>query len=285
MPDLPQEHDPVDKFTYYDYFNIFWPTAGMHASSVTNLERPTMLGGYGGYMNQFVPQLMLGNALANSSNDPDYDPQWIQLETWHIGAQYFMGLCPPYLSQSTTTTTTTTTPSTATAGNASCRDSWIPKAATGDLIAVNPGEVIETTFRLVKGGGRRLQWQLRIGVLGQPHRTSVLVVDRPFLGLVPSTTTWDEDVYEHVYVGSCCLENYGMIESKNYPPSWQIRMEIWSPGRLVDWKDWRVAPKPTCDWQPKSTVMSNDTLTMQRAIWKANLEQAALAPLVPESDC
>ncbi|KAI2508361.1 hypothetical protein MHU86_6035 [Fragilaria crotonensis] len=40
VPDLPQEHDPVDKFTYYDYFNIFWPTAGLQAASATNSERP-----------------------------------------------------------------------------------------------------------------------------------------------------------------------------------------------------------------------------------------------------
>ena len=28
-------------------------------------------------MNQFVPQLMLGNSLTNSSGPPDYKPQWI----------------------------------------------------------------------------------------------------------------------------------------------------------------------------------------------------------------
>ncbi|KAI2508360.1 hypothetical protein MHU86_6034 [Fragilaria crotonensis] len=224
---------------------------------------------------------MLGNALANSSNYPNYDPQWIELETWHIGAQYFMALCPPDTASSSTTMSTP--PNTTTASNTSCANSWIPKAATGDLIAVEPGEVIETTFLLVERKGHLLEWQLSIGVLGQPHRTSVLVVDRPFLGLVPSTTLWDEIAYEHVYVGSC-LENYGMTKSKNYPPAWQIRMEIWSPGRLVEWKDWSVSHNPTCDWQPKSTVMSNHTLLMQRAIWKANLEQVALAPTVQETD-
>ena len=72
-----------------DYFNIFWR------------QQPP-----GGYYNQFVPQLMLGNVLANSTNFPDYEPQWLQLNQWHIGAQYFMGLTCP---QNTTTTKTTTT--------------------------------------------------------------------------------------------------------------------------------------------------------------------------------
>ena len=35
---------------------------------------------------------MLGTALANSSGPPDYKPHWLPLESWHFGAQYFMGL-------------------------------------------------------------------------------------------------------------------------------------------------------------------------------------------------
>ena len=276
----------MDEFTYYDYFNIFWPTATTATPTsrsrstdstfgTTNPSTPAPSGGYSAYMNQFVPQLMLGNALANSSNYPDYDPQWIQLETWHIGAQYFMGLCP---HDDATTSINTTTTTSNTTFDSSCPDSWVPKAATGALIPVEPGEVIETVIRLLHIAGlqgqHHLQWQLSIGVIGQAHRTSMLVVDRPFLGLVSSTKSWNEDVYEHVYVGSC-LENYGMTSSKNYPPKWQIRMEIWSPERhaVVDWKDWRVSPNPVCSFQPKSTVTSNHTSTMQWAIWEANLEQ------------
>ena len=273
VPDLPQVHDPVDEFTYYDYFNIFWPTATTSSSDATldvTHKSSARSGGYSGYMNQFVPQLMLGNALANSSNYPDYDPQWIELETWHIGAQYFMGLCPHDTATRATTNNTTSTSS-----NSSCPDSWIAKAATGELIPVEPGEVIETTIRLVELRGRRWEWHLRIGVVGQPHRTSVVVADRPFLGLVPSTRSWKEDAYGHVYSGSC-LENYGMTSSQNYPPVWQIRMEIWSSGRRrVDWMGWRMSTNPVCPWQPKSIVTSNHTSTIQWAMWEANLEQLA----------
>ena len=230
VPALPEEHDPVET-TYYDYFNIFWRSNPV-----------------GGYMNQFVPQLMLGNALANSSNYPDYDPYWIELETWHIGAQYFMGLC----------------------NGTACGDSWIAKAATGELIPVVPGEVIETSFQLVPVRGR-LEWHLRVGVLGQPHRSSIVVADRPFMGLVESTTSWEEDTYSYVYVGSC-LENYGMNSSTNYSPTWQIEVKTWSKEPASFWQDWRLDQKPTCAWQPKSTVVSNCTSTRQWALWKATLE-------------
>ena len=54
------------------------------------MTSPTAVAGHGRY-NQFVPQLMLGSTLCNSSNAPDYDPIWCKLSTWHIGAQYFMG--------------------------------------------------------------------------------------------------------------------------------------------------------------------------------------------------
>jgi len=40
-------------------------------------------------MNQFVPQLMLGNPLCNSSGPPDYKPKWHEESTWTFGAQYF----------------------------------------------------------------------------------------------------------------------------------------------------------------------------------------------------
>jgi len=40
-------------------------------------------------MNQFVPQLMLGNPLDGSSGPPDYKPLWNQRKTWVFGAQYF----------------------------------------------------------------------------------------------------------------------------------------------------------------------------------------------------
>eukprot|EP01084_Bolivina_argentea_P210558 358344_1 len=39
--------------------------------------------------NQFVPQLMLGNVLCNSTNSGDYKPSWCKLTEWHIQSQYY----------------------------------------------------------------------------------------------------------------------------------------------------------------------------------------------------
>ena len=42
-----------------------------------------------GRMNQFVPQLILGNALDGTSGPPDYTPHWGRHETYKFGAHYF----------------------------------------------------------------------------------------------------------------------------------------------------------------------------------------------------
>ena len=62
-----------------------------------------------------------------------------------------------------------------------------------------------------------------MGVTGQPYQSSLVVADRPFMALMDSTTSWDEDTYDDVYVGSC-LENCGMSTFKNYSPTWQMKI-------------------------------------------------------------
>ena len=57
---------------FFIYYNIFF-----------NGGRPN------GRMNQFVPQLMIGHPLCDSTNAPAYDPLW-RLETSYVfGAQYY----------------------------------------------------------------------------------------------------------------------------------------------------------------------------------------------------
>ena len=41
-------------------------------------------------MNQFVPQLMLGNSLTASTGPPDYKPKWVHHDEWTFSSQYFM---------------------------------------------------------------------------------------------------------------------------------------------------------------------------------------------------
>lgn len=247
VPPLPSEFDTTD-MTYYDYLNIFWRS------------NPP-----GGYMNQFVPQLMLGNALANSTNAPHFKPLWIKLPSWHVGAQYFMGLCP-----NTTTS--------------DCKDNWIPRAVTGRLVPVKPGEVVETSFSLEKVEQHccdekiKFVWTLRIGVVGGgSNRQSVVVSDRPFMGLVNSTFSWGESTYEHIYVGSC-LENYGMQSPANYPSKWQIDVKVVdAPGRDEDcWRNWRLESwRNHCSWQPRSTVANGMARKSQHVRWTAELENAS----------
>jgi hypothetical protein len=267
VPPLPKIYDS-DTMTYYDYYNIFWR------------QQPQ-----GGFMNQFVPQLMLGNVLANSSNFPHYEPQWLVLDTWHIGAQYFFALpCNENNNNNNNSTTTTSSQK-----KDPC---WIAKAATGKLIPVQPGQVIETTFTLLQEEEEEeeeegvandnnindWQWHLRMGVVGgHPSQWSLVVAKTPFMGLV-SNTTWQDDIYLNVTVGSC-LENYNLHISDNYPETWEIAMDILVPDRAPQWDDWIQHDNQYCDWVPQSTLASVEGSTWQRATWNATLrKQQEIAP-------
>ncbi|KAG7354025.1 hypothetical protein IV203_003381 [Nitzschia inconspicua] len=244
VPHLPESFS-MDQ-TYYDYVNIFW--------------RQNV---FPGYMNQFVPQLMLGSALANSTNHPNYEPKWLELSSWHIGAQYFMAICDDDDGTDVK----------------GC-DKWTPKAATGELVAVEPGEGIFTTFELVEtensANPPSVEWHLAMGVIGDPTRVSRLVVPTPFMGLLNGTSSWMEDIYDAVYVGSC-LENYGMTNSTSYPSFWKIDIEIQTAKDAAEqpmWQNWRMDHDRNCDWQPKSVVCSNtfNQQGTQSASWEASLE-------------
>lgn len=263
VPPLPQTHNDMD-LTYYDYINIFW--------------RQNV---YPGYMNQFVPQLMLGSALANSTNHPLYEPQWLQLDSWHIGAQYFMAICNNKDIDENDDDDDTSTKTSNNGNNKDCGDDWTAKAATGELIAVEPGEGVFTTFELLprqdaSSSPPAVEWHLTMGVLGDATRVSRLVVPRPFLGLVKGTDSWMEDVYDAVYVGSC-LENYGMTQPANYPSFWRIDMDIQLPEDASTqpiWHEWGMDHDRECDWQPKSAVgsTSSNKQGFQAAYWEAWLE-------------
>jgi hypothetical protein len=241
VPPLPSS-DRREETTYYDYFNIFWPR-----------------GPGGAYMNQFVPQLMLGNALANSTNYPDYNPKWIVLDTWHVGAQYFMGLC----------------------FSKDCDRNWIPKAATGDLFAVYEGELIETSFSLVPVEDR-FEWHLAIGAQDDPSRRSVVVADRPFMGLLGNATqNWMEDQYERIYVGSC-LENYGMKGPRDYPSSWEIEVNVQS-SNIHDWSSWTMWHDKSCKWQPDSSIINVQGPDWQTAFWRCSYSEEASSRMIVEN--
>ena len=68
---VPEPPVALDGITYYIWTDIFFGDASL------------------GAMNQFVPQLVLGNALDGSSGAPAYTPHWGEHQTWAFGAHYF----------------------------------------------------------------------------------------------------------------------------------------------------------------------------------------------------
>ena len=184
-----------------------------------------------GRFNQFVPQLMLGSALCNSSNaaiDPgsnkSYAPYWCKFDSWHIGAQYFFALYPD--------------PS-----NHSSASGFDSRAATGDLIAVDEGETVYTRFSR-HGGGRggsegAVVWTLEMGVVGDRVPASVVEAPQPFMGLVPSAPSWGMPDYNVAYAGSC-WELYGNTRPSDYPPYMHYRHTFTTPQPENFWHAWAL---------------------------------------------
>ena len=147
-------------FCHYIYFNIFFPN-----------DSPS---GYGIY-NQFVPQVMLGDALSGSSGPPSYEPRWNTFRSYFFQAQYFFAFVDP-------------------ASNAT-----VLKAVVGETYPVAPGERTWTSFTR-----RNYSWYLDMGVVGDTSRTSTVVAPTPYMGLLaPHTTSWSEAIYDNVHVNSC----------------------------------------------------------------------------------
>lgn len=233
VPPLPKKFDM--SMTYYNYFNIYF-----------DAQHPP-----GGRFNQFVPQLMLGAALANSSGPPDYEPSWLELETWHIGAQYFMEY------------------------NSSGADSgpWRAAAATGKLVPVSEGELVQTSFVL---SDDRETWTLRMAVVGAGcERESVVVAARPFMGLLDTTHSWRE--YNLTSVGAC-WENYGMVDQDSFPSGWSHNVTISGNQEGLWWRPW-LNLESNCSWAPRSDIsnaVSFDAMT-QEVDWDIRFLRGAAA--------
>lgn len=154
-----------------------------------------------------------------------------------------------------------------------CSQNWIPRAATGDLYPVEEGELIETSFSMVRVEDR-FEWHLAIGVQNDPSRRSIVVADRPFMGLLRNTTqSWMEDQYERFFLGSC-LENYGMKGPENYPSLWEIEVDL-QPNNFENWSDWTMWHDKNCNWQPDSTIFSLQGLDWQSASWRCSVSTFA----------
>jgi hypothetical protein len=152
-----------------------------------------------GRMNQFVPQLLLGNVLSGSTGPPDYNPTYSTITEYYFGAHYFFELFDPSVNVT------------------------VAKAAYGPLYPTSPGETLFTTFDQTVGSpGEGPVWTLTMGVVGDSSRLSTLIVPKPYMGLgvnwpVPSTR-WDELNYTNICINAC-YEIYGGIDADHLPSS------------------------------------------------------------------
>jgi len=100
-------------------------------------------------MNQIVPQVMIGNCLAG--NDDDYSPRWKRLDSWMIQAQYYWQTEEGERHGS--------------------------RALCGDLVHVNPGEILRTVIQYCSAKGHI---EVIISVKAEPNKRSKIVIERPF---------------------------------------------------------------------------------------------------------
>lgn len=195
VPDYPEGLQTEDDFlqiTYYIWTDIFFGDESF------------------GRMNQLVPQLILGSALDGSSGPPSFDPEWKDIHTsWSFGSHYFFEVWNP---------TTNSTDS---------------HAAYGELFPAVPGEILHTTFELsLDGVSSSPAWTLTMSVVGDPNRTSVLVVPEPYMGLGKDwspkpSTSWLEPNFRNLCINAC-WELYGASDAQKLPASgagYRLRIE------------------------------------------------------------
>jgi hypothetical protein len=228
VPPLPKTFD-ANAMTDYIYFNIFFGYGNDHDNPNYPACLPHCSGDGFGRFNQFVPQLMLGSALCNSTNEkPDptnknrtYSPKWCHLESWAIGAQYFFA---EYGFK-----------------NHTGKGNFIAHAATGDLIYVKEGETVYTRFaRTEPSADNDLTdpiWTLTMGVKGDRVPPSKVVATKPFMGVIPEAQSWGMQNYDVAYAGSC-WELYGLSKATDYPPYMHYRHTFTAPKQENFWQDW-----------------------------------------------
>lgn len=181
------------KMTFYIWTDVFFGDHGL------------------GRMNQFVPQLILGQALDGSSGPPDFRPQWGYHDSWTFAAHYFFELWNPDTNATEA------------------------HAAYGDFYPAHPGEEIWTTFEMTSGADKGNPiWTLSMGVVGDDSRTSTLVVAQPYMGMGAHwkdepCTSWLEPNYRNMCINAC-WELYGAKDSSHLPSTGaQYQVDIFQP--------------------------------------------------------
>lgn len=190
--------------------------------------------------NRFVNQLMLGQPLYGSTGPPAYDPLWMPVHTWIFAAQYFMEIY-----------------------------NGTAKAAAGPWFNCSAGDILWTSYAL----DENWVWNLGMGVVGDPSRTSTLVVEKPFMGLLPSeTTSWKEPAYSVAHFNGC-WELYGVAPygDTHYPSSssvFDMRTVLGQGQAPFKWEEnWRNDEVATCPGYPSATFWELHNDTQQDVGW------------------
>eukprot|EP01052_Picozoa_sp_SAG31_P057818 SAG31_NODE_17323_length_675_cov_0.890625_1_plen_212_part_01 len=145
-------------------------------------------------MNQFVPQLELGEALCGSTGAAGgyqtgacsiVDP----LRRWVIQSQYFFGV----LNHSGVPDPSGV--------------SWTGHAVTGETIPVFPGETVVTNFTQLENGTWLLQYSVDVNtpgpggpIAGRGSVMSVVQVDHPYMN---PELDWLHSDFNHTLAGAC----------------------------------------------------------------------------------
>ena len=140
------------------------------------------------------------------------------------------------------------------------------KAATGKVFGCKEGEKLWTEFTL----DEHWVWNLSMGVVGDASRTSTVISEKPYMGLLPDEAdSWSADVFNMTNVNSC-WELYGTNDRDHYPSSGSTYdMRVVAPAGSVDWyTGWSEIETPTCPGAPKSQSAEVHNGTQEDVVWR-----------------
>lgn len=225
VPGLPRKQDGI---CYYLWTDIFFGDMSQ------------------GRMNQFVPQLILGDALDGSSGPPHYNPHYGDHSTWAFAAHYFFEIFDA--------------PS----------NSTVAKAAYGELHAASAGELLFTNFSASPAADGSPIWTLTMGIVNDPLRVSVLKIDKPYMGLgenwAAPSKSWGELNYTNMCINAC-WEIYGGSD-EDHLPSTGARYNLTitrGTQQLYPWvQQWDQDEGARCI---NNTILESHSAEVQTVLW------------------
>ena len=103
-----------------------------------------------------------------------------------------------------------------------------------------------------------------MGIKGNDSAISVVNATKPYMGLLNTTSSWNEDVYNTTTIG-CCWELYSINNKNEYPPFMDYQIITKSKTNLSDvYDEWTMNETPNCSYSPSATLdtgVSNDGQT------------------------